>query len=193
MHPKQSERSQRISTQFKNKLHGTHKEYWYPIPIHFCQHLLNLDCDGYEFCHQTEKVVCNTCTVRMQGYRGCRLHGAVPYAKCWISLATTVHRCTHVQSLTHAHMTKNHNCCQSHSSKVLISLLCGCSYHRVIPTVHNTKIVQLAVLFPFSAATVDFHGITWLGAMDYSGKQGAGTTRELYPNQACKQNTSSIR
>ena len=106
MHPKQSERSQRSSTQFKNKLHGTHKEYWYPIPIHFCQHLLNLDCDGYEFCHQTEKVVCNTCTVRMQGCRGCRLHGAVPYAKCWISLATTVHRCTHVQSLTHAQMTK---------------------------------------------------------------------------------------
>ena len=71
-------------------LDSTHKEYWYPIPIHFCQHLSNLDYDEYEFCHQTDKVVCNTCTVRMQGCRDCRLHGAVPYAKCRISLATIV-------------------------------------------------------------------------------------------------------
>ena len=90
MHPKQIERSQRRYTQFTNMVHIMSINWFEgnPIPIHFCQHLLNLDCDEYEFCHQTDKVVCNTCTVRMQG---CRMHGAVPYAKCRISLATTVH------------------------------------------------------------------------------------------------------
>ena len=50
---------------------------------------MNLDCE-YEFCHEIDKKLYVTHVLRMQGCSDCTPHGAVPYAKCRISLATTV-------------------------------------------------------------------------------------------------------